>query len=410
MVRASWLAVMAAVLLVACGQEREPIRARTIVAGDLTIEQIRDNALSALDVEGQVFHVAVTTERQGDAPVTETWVDYERDLARVESGDELRVVYDRRIAMLFDGRFRDAIIDSAAEKVAPLQLEYMRWLFDDSADLEGIEESVVDGEPAIRVRLERDMYDYDARESAEIDLSEAFLPLRQRYESTLPQFGAQTATYTHEFVPRESLSATFFTPEDVQARAAPIARPLIDARAAGIEPYWLGAQFEETVLRDESRFDPDMGDDSAALLRLQYGAPGQSVAPSPCIMIRAYARDAWDGLVERAREENPESLLLRKPDETVDVPAGVALLFVSQDRPPLATPRIGGPPVTPGPGGPPPLPVVPEDDGSSLQARFEFATTVVEVDANCGPTGSNLYRTRPAFTRVLEALRPFEAP
>ena len=73
--------------------------------------------------------------------------DYERDLARVESGEELRVVYNRRIAMLFDGRFQDAIIDSAAEKVAPLQLDYVRWLFDDSADLERIEESVVDGEP-----------------------------------------------------------------------------------------------------------------------------------------------------------------------------------------------------------------------------------------------------------------------
>ena len=35
------------------------------------------------------------------------------------------------------------------------------------------------------------------------------------------------------------------------------------------------------------------------------------------------------------------------------------------------------------------------------------ARTIVASDR---PAGSNLYRTRPAFTRVLEALRPFEAP
>jgi hypothetical protein len=293
----------------------------------------------------------------------------------------------------------------------------MRWLLDETADLEGIEESVVDGEPAIRVRLERDMYDYDARESNEIDLSEAFVPLRSRHTSTIAVFSGARLTYAHEFVPRESLSPAFFTPEDVQARAAPIAQPLIDAREAGIEPYWLGESFEETVLRDESRFDPDMGDDSVASLRLEYGAPGQDVAPSPCITIRHHTRETWDELVERARAENPESLLLLEPDESVGVPAGEALLFFGPAAPALPTPRIGGPepfftpqPGTTPPPGPPPLPVVPEDTGEPIEARLIFDTTVVEVDVNCGPRGSNLYRTRDAFMRVLEALRPFDGP
>jgi hypothetical protein len=259
------------------------------------------------------------------------------------------------------------------------------------------------------VRLERDMYDYDARESAEIDLSEAFLPLSQEVSNPL---GEGSMEYTSEFLPRESLAPTFFTPEEVQARAAPIVQPLIDAREAGIEPYWLGESFEETVLRNDSRFDPDTGDDSTAFLRLQYGAPGQEVAPSPCIMIREFARDAWDDLIERAREENPESLLLREPDESVDVSAGEALLFFGPSAPDFPTPRVG-PPLTPEPGatpspGPPPLPVVPDDTGESLQARLVLDTIVVEVDVNCGPRGSNLYRTHDAFMRVLESLRPFE--
>jgi hypothetical protein len=416
MFRASCLAVLAAVLLIACGEDpSEPSRPRTIVVSDLTMQQIRERALAALDVEGQVFHVTTTDEGARGTTKSEAWVDYERDLARVESGDELRVVYERHMALLFDGRFRDAIIDSPAEKVAPLELHYIRWLFDDAADLRGIEEAVVDGEPAIRVRLERDMYEYDARESAAIDLSEGFLPLRAHYSTTISRFPDASTEFVYEFVARDSLPATFFTPEDVQAAAAPVVEPLREARAAGLAPYWLGEQFEETVLRDDSRFDPGTGD-SGPMLRLQYGAPGQDVAPSPCIMIREYTRDAWDELVERAREENPDSLLLLEPDESIDVPAGEALLFFGPGPPALPTPRISGPAVTPDPdavpppGAPPPLPVVLDDTGASLEARFIFDATVVEVDANCGPPGSNLYRTRDAFTRVLQSLRPFDEP
>jgi hypothetical protein len=374
---------------------------------------VRENALAAIQSDGQVFHLTTRSEVGGREFVEEVWVDYERDLARAEFGDELRVVRERRMAMLFQGRFRDAPIDSPAEKVAPLELSHIRWIFDETADVDVIEESVVDGDPAIRVRLTRDMYDYDARESNEIDLSESFLPLRAKGSSTLENFPDGSAIYEYEFVPRDSLSPTFFSAVDVRAAAVPLTRPLSDARAAGMTPYWLGDTFEDTVLRDESRFDVASGADVSAL-RLRYGAPGQDVAPSPCITIEEYRRDDWDARMDRIRDEFPDSAALREADEAIEVPAGTAQIFVGAPPPALATPRISAPPVTPDPdavpppGAPPPLPVVPEDTGAPLEARVALDSMVIEVNTNCGPSGSNLYRTREAFMRALRALRPFD--
>jgi hypothetical protein len=418
MIRALALALILPALFAACGESQsKPDRPRTVDVAALTIEQVRENALAAIHADGKVFHLTTTSEVRGQEFVQEVWVDDERDLARAEFGDELRVVHERRMAMLFQGRFHDGPIDSPAEKVAPLELSHIRWLFDDTADVDAIEESTVDGEPAIRVRLTRDMYDYDARETNEIDLSESFLPLRAKGSSTLDAFPEGSAIYEYEFISRDTLSPTFFSPDDVRAAAGPLVQPLTDARDAGMTPYWLGERFEDIVLRDESRFDPGSDDDDEpAALRLHYRAPGQVVAPSPCITIAEFQRDDWEARMDRIRDEFPESPVLRDPGETIDVPAGAAQIFVGAPPPALATPSIGAPVVTPDPdavpppGAPPPLPVVPEDTGAPLEARIVLDSTVIEVNTNCGPPGSNLYRTRDAFLRVLQALQPFAGP
>jgi hypothetical protein len=122
------------------------------------------------------------------------------------------------------------------------------------------------------------------------------------------------------------------------------------------------------------------------------------------VRITALARSAWDDL---RREASYGTFIPNLgdvvPDGTAMTAAGPATLYRSADAPPRAavTPLV---PLGQSAPTPPPLPDVSGDDGTARFALIEGHSTVTIVATNCGPTGSNTYRTPDAFARVLDAL------
>ena len=52
---------------------------------------------------------------------------------------------------------------------------------------------------------------------------------------------------------------------------------------------------------------------------------------------------------------------------------------------------------------------MPQDERESYIAIIETDDTTIDVRANCGPIGSNIYRTEEAFRRVVSSLRRYDA-
>jgi hypothetical protein len=164
------------------------------------------------------------------------------------------------------------------------------------------------------------------------------------------------------------------------------------------------------ILRDESRFYPQgLSGDGEANLMLSYG-PADPMNPSPCVMFR----------IERPGERAPISV----PDgaaafDEIEIDGEKAVLYRAF-RPQLTVP----PPdpgdtqsdesATPYPGVVPaataaPLTPVAGDTGEMFAAVIETDDTVIEVATNCGPVGSNVYRTDEAFGRLVQSLARYKA-
>jgi len=374
----------------ACGDDSRPARARTVDVDQLTFEDVQQRALEAVRREGQVYHVAVRSTRSPD-DASDAWLYLQEDVARSQrrgvDDDDVRIVYGQRVAMVVRERFYDAPCEPCSPHIVAMTAPHLGELFaDDPRDIE-IEEGVVDGEPTIRIRLTREYGgDYTGDVDVTIDLDESFLPVQMRQDPPGPLPG-QTLAFENEFAPRDTLAAGFFSPEALRALAGGPAADIDAALADGLDVYWLGETFEDMILRDESRYYmPDDSTDAQGRLVLSYG-PTDLSQPAPCVSIEV-ARAGAPALIDRDAMQ---------PFDTIAVGDATAELY-----------RIPRPSNFPPQGDPGPITPVPDDTGDQYAAVIETGASVIEVMTNCGPIGSNLYRTEEAFRRLSQSLRPYD--
>ncbi len=228
--------VSVAAVIAACGNGSPTEKPRQIDVSALTFEDVQQRALTAIGAEDKVLHLTTVFASAREHVDTEAWIDAERDLARKQSGGQISVYYERRIAMTGPGeRLTDARIDSPLEKTLIYALGYLMWILEPAYTDRSLREGAVDGNPAIIVQVSRKKYDYDAIETAKVYLDESFLPLRLDYDSGTSRFGKDSSVYRREFVDRESIAPGFFSPDAVSAVARTPLDDLAAARTAGLD-------------------------------------------------------------------------------------------------------------------------------------------------------------------------------
>ncbi len=390
----------------------------------LTIEEVWTRALDALAQPGRVYHSVHTTSFAGRNDKSEVWIDLEHDASRSQHGNDVSAYGHGHLALIEPGgRFRDAIYDSGLEKPASAAAGHIGWLFSKDASRQDVSDGDLNGESVTIVEVARpEQGDYHGTETAKIYLDTAFLPLQLEYESSTGPPGSlrgYTETFTSDFLPRDSLPADFFSFDVVRAKARTTLDDLRAAAADGFGPYWFGDPFEDVHVSDRSSYGADTGGGSVhdKTLRLSY-APngGDPRVLVPCFESAQYTAQDAKGMLEQA------SGAARTGDvviDSFDVPAGSATIYESPGAALPPSSITFGPPAdwTPAaPGDQPPtpdvpaLPSVPEDRGQYTYARVRLDSGgLIEIFPNCGPTGSNIYRTRAGFERVVRAVKPFES-
>jgi hypothetical protein len=393
-----------------CGNDEPQNRQRTIDVDALTFEDLQQRALAAVRQPGDVYHLVATTKAPPGDYVQDIWLDVDNALARRQNreGESIDLQYGDRRASLFDERLYDGPCDPCPANAAAMFVPHLDWIFSDNFKDRSLDEATVGGEPAIEVRVTREYGgDYTGDATATIRLDESFRPLDMRVDPPGPLPDRET-TFTDEFVARETLDAGFFSVDALRALAGGPLSDLDAALAAGLDVYWLGEAFESMILRDESRFYArgSSGDGAPAMIE-SYGPP-DFAQPAPCAQVRVQQLGA------RAPISVPDGT---PPFDTVEISGATAILYRS---PRVALPVPPPHPSDPGEGAdatidPSAVPVgtapeltpVPDDVGEFYAAVITTADTVIEVATNCGPIGSNPYRTEAAFRRLIESLRPY---
>jgi len=375
----------------------------------IPLAELRLRAIAAVTRPGQVFHVTTRLSVTGaeGSPEAQMWLDVDGDVSRAEydvSRDgtpavDVTVYYARRVAMLGpDRRFWDGVHDSPLARPSIVAVPYLDTIFNQDLRQVRIETSAVGG-----VRLIADAPgtgDYvRAVEHHRVELNASFLPVRTEMTTDAYPDGktrTRATDYTYDFQPRDALAPGFFSPDAVRAIASTPADDLAAALAAGLRAYWLGPSYEGAEPSPYTSWAPAAAGQPDALL-LRYAPPGGGMVPVPCVTIVEYRRDDWD---DRPRRSTQDGTVIA----TFDVPDGAATIYSVGTGPLLATPAISGGGTAPTS---PPLPLVPDDVGEYVEGVVLYADTAVSVTPNCGPPGTNAFRTRAGFERLVRALVPF---
>ena len=393
-----FLALAVAAIAFACGDSDESISGPPgqVAVDELTFEQVRERALAALSLPGEVYHSTQTVEGRDYTFTSEVWLDLERDVARVEEGEHrLRIFHEEKIAELSPrGRFQDAGIWHAPglDKTSALSLGYIATLF--ARDIESTRLSVaeVDGMPAILVEVVEPYRgdDFTGTETSKIYLDESFLPLSVDYHADLK--GAPDRDWSmvveNEFVDRDSLPEDFFSPEAVRALEVTPADDIARAAEAGLRPYWLGERFEGMALEDAMETDSD----GIRILHVTYRGGGSGPENPPfAVSLREYTADDWERW--RAGLERAPWWERRAAVRTPVVVLGVeATLYEFPEA------------VPPVPNG------EPEGGESAWLVLVHLEDTALLIEPSGGPPGSNPYRDADALLRLANSIRPFERP
>ena len=375
----------------------------------LTFEDVRTRALAALWRPGQVYHEVGTREAIGGGSggfTTEAWLDMQEDVARVLEGEErLRIFHDGKIAELGpNGRFQDADVWPAPglTGTAALSLEHIIAFFDTDIVGTTIRAAEVDGVPAILVEVV-DPYngDYSGTQKRKIYLDESFLPMRIDYHADIS--GAPDNEWSmgiqHEFIDPASLPDAFFSPEAVREHEVTPVDDIARSVEFGLEPYWLGEDFEDMALEDAMVMGVDVAElhegEAEQWLVLSYrgGVVGPE-SPGFGVTIDEYTSEGWErrmaDIADSGRTPWWEQPTVIKT--TVAVQGTEATLYED-------------------PYGLPPLNVGPEGKPSFWMLVVSLNNTVVEINPNVGDPAINPYVDHTeALVRLAEGLRPFERP
>jgi hypothetical protein len=394
----------------ACGGSGQPGVVRTVDVSSLTFAEVQQRAFAAIQRQGEVYHLVSTYGDEGSATY-DLWVDAERNVARgaARGSETIDLQYEGGRATLMEERFYDSPCDPCGEHAAASFAPHLGWILDDGAKDRSVDEGAIHGAPTIKVRVKREYGgDYRGDATATIHLDESFLPVEMRVDPPGP-LPDQMLAFDGEFIARETLPADFFSRDAVKALAGGPRADVEAAAAAGLDVYWLEMTYEDMTLRDESRFYPEgLSEGSKPELTLSYG-PAELSRPAPCVQIRVRELGA------PAPVAVPEGTA---PFATVTVGDEAATLY--------RAPRVSLPVPPPDPSGrgsdddatfPPDVTpaatvasdrTVLADSGEFYAGVIETNDTVIEVAANCGPIGSNVYRTEEAFRRLISSLRQYE--
>jgi hypothetical protein len=385
---------------------------RAIVVESLTYEDVQERALAAVRQPNSVYHLTATTRSNAGEYRQDVWLDLDAGVGRRHNGGEenIDLQYGGRRAFVMEERFYDGPCEPCPEDEAAMLVPHLDWIVRDNYEDRSLDEAVVDGEPAIRVTVKREYTgESPGTATASIYLGEDFLPIRMDVNASGGRLDTKTE-FDGEFIDRGALPADWFTPEALEALAGGPVSDVKTAADAGLDVYWLGTEFESMILRDESRFYPrDASPDGDVSLRLSYG-PAEFSNPAPCASIQIARRG------ERESGFVPEGLAAF---DEIELDGGSASLYRAP-RPRLTVPPPhpddpeSDEPTTPFPGVVPaataaPLTPVSGDTGEFFAAVIQTDDTVIEVATNCGPVGSNLYRTEDAFRRLVQSLEAYAA-
>lgn len=385
----------------------------------MTIEDAQSRLVAAVSQPGQILHVTYHREAAGFAPAEgEVWIDVERDVARAEGpavpfqlqlGSGPYAIVQDGASWALDERerlrewgFGVDVPVNGERKSSLLALDYIWTFVLDTPDEAKVVASELDGQPVtvIDVTRQYDADGFDASEHARLYLNASFVPVRR--DSETDSRGGVTVysmRYDHEFVARGTLLEDFFSVGPLRAMEDTPANVVSRyAEQEGLQPYWLGPQFEELPMSDAEISDLPNG--GARVLQLTYEHPAGGGADPPVgVTIRQLPREAWDA--SRAGG----SYWFLRPSETLtsttfDVAGGRATVFED--------PNEGRPSVAPPPGSEP-TPATPLPSWRDTAAVVEFDDLVLVITPNIGPLETNPYRSSSeALTRLVLALRPFD--
>ena len=392
-----------------CGDGDELTSARTIDVNTLAFEDIQERTVAAVQREGDVYYLVANSTSPNGTYTQDIWLALP-GMARSEArdGETIELLYNGRTARVFDERFFDGPCDPCHPQVAATLAPHLEFILTEQYEDRRIDEGEYEGQPTIEVTVVRAAgAETEGNDRATIHLDESFQPLAMTIDrpASLP---TTDVTFEHEFVRRDTIPADFFSPESLRALAGGPTTDLNQAVSEGLDVLWLGESFEDMILRDETDFyvEGDDSDSADAFLNISYG-PADPMDPAPCVRISvtrasratpapagARAYGTMDVGSQRANLYRAERAISAPPTEP-DAASGSEPAFPPSNTViPVATASAGND--------------VPADTGTLYVATIVEGDSAIEVAANCGPVGSNPYRTQEAFERLVASLRRYE--
>jgi hypothetical protein len=379
---------------------------RAVDVSALTFADVQQRTRAAATKPGVIFHSTDVqhSDSYGDA-VSETWLDLERRIARLEQNGELYQVFGPdKVAQLGpdDRRYVEAQYswDGIDEPLLGFSLGYLTRIVDQHVENKGIEETVVGGAAAISVRVQQETNSDGVHrtEKATIYLDEAFLPLKMELDIGAGDEYRTTHTFRNEYLARDAVAANFFSFDQLRAIAKTATDNLREAAQQFGRAYWLGDPFEEMVIE---RVTSGAQDDGEPSLGISYGmanaGAGGPDAPFPCATIYQYTKHGWDDTAAR-RAQHPDAAN-RIERDTRSVLTGEARIFELPADRVIQQPHIEGQV--------PPMPAT-LAESSRWVAEITLPDAVVELRVDCGPPGKNRYRSLDGVRHLLDALQPFD--
>lgn len=402
----AWLAAVA-IPFGGCGDgAATPNVARTVDVSALTFADLQQRARAAATKPGVIFHSNDTQHNEsfGNA-VSETWLDLDRHIARLEQNGELYQLFGPdKVAELSpdDKRYVEAQYswDGIDEPLLGFSLDYLTRIVDQRVEDKGIDEAVVDGVPAISVRVQQETNaDGDHRtEMATIYLDETFLPLRMELDIGAGAEYRTTHTFRNEYLARDAVAADFFSFDQLRAISKTATDNLRDAAQPFGHAYWLGDPFEEMMIE---RVTSGAEDDGEPSLGVSYGmanaGAGRPDAPFPCAALNQYTKRGWDNAAAR-RAQHPDAVKRIERESRSVLDGGAHIFELPADRA-IQQPHIEGQ-----------IPPTPATlaESSIWIAEVTLPDTVVELRVDCGPPGKNRYRSLEGVRHLLDALQAFD--
>jgi hypothetical protein len=378
-------------------------------------EALVQAAVDAVIEPGMVFHAK---SDEG----SEVWIDGERELYRVQSGEKGDRSFHMRVG---EGwrlwSFWGSDNEVTEEEVEP-PVEYLSrvdnpavvaglaalgilvtWENAEVAgekEWEGRDVVVVESRPIIEeidlpegatlvfaVELDRKSHLVVATESR-------LIPPEGEGEDEEDNPTIERVVYATEFIPREELPEDFFSPEVLYDAVITFEERLEAVRALGVTPYWLGERFEA---REGDLILPDVWDVHAYENRgeatLSYWTSGPSGAVGNAALITLRPAGATF-----TPPEVPSLGLGPELEEQVTVQEQDAILYTSELQP-------GGVPCTVG------EPCILPDVPFYSRLVVTLGDTAIEVKAPSWPeagAGRNPFNNREAILALARALEPAE--